>query len=84
MSASNILSFHPHRSNNKPSHPADVLSFPAQHSCPTCGRACAPDDLSECATCGQQYCNDKRCDWRCACDRLATDLLQRMEMLREQ
>jgi hypothetical protein len=85
MSASNILTFRPHRSHNKHSHPADVLSFPVQHECPTCHRACAPDDLSECLTCGQKYCSRRGCDWTCACDRFAADVIQRgMEQLARQ
>lgn len=54
---------------------SNVLAFPAQLSCPTCGRACGDDELSECLRCGQQYCSGD--DWTCQCDRDSTELMQR-------
>jgi hypothetical protein len=52
-----------------------ILAFPVQHTCPTCGRACSPEDLSECLRCGQQYCRHD--SWECDCDRAAQELVQR-------
>lgn len=54
---------------------SNILTFPVQHSCPTCNRPCSPEDLSECLTCGQQYC--KHDSWQCACDRVAIEVVQR-------
>jgi hypothetical protein len=56
---------------------APVLQFPVQHSCPTCNRACAEDELSECMRCGQQYCRFD--SWDCECDRTAREMKQRAE-----
>lgn len=78
MSATKILSFPVGPSlRKKVNGPAHIIQFPTQHSCPTCGRACAPDELSECLTCGQQYCSRKECDWTCACDRFAVEMVGR-------
>lgn len=58
----------------------NLLAFPVQFSCPTCGRACGEDELSECLRCGQQYC--ERDSWQCQCDRDAAEILQRGGMQR--
>ena len=52
-----------------------VLQFAVQHSCPTCGRACGEDELSECLRCGQRYC--ERDTWECQCDRDAAEIIER-------
>jgi hypothetical protein len=53
----------------------NVVAFPAQTNCPTCGRACSDEDLSECLRCGQQYCS--RDSWECECDREAAEVIDR-------
>lgn len=53
----------------------NVLSFPIQTECPTCGRACSDEDLSECLRCGQRYCSKD--SWECACDREAAEVIDR-------
>jgi hypothetical protein len=55
-----------------------ILNFPVQHACPTCGRPCGADELSECTRCGQQYC--QRDSWECECDPIAREIVQRGEM----
>jgi hypothetical protein len=84
MSASRILQF-PHPTGSTQAAPAyamtPILPFPVQHSCPTCGRACSPEDLSECLTCEQKYCSHKSCSWLCACDRFALEMAQRAGLL---
>lgn len=52
-----------------------VLQFPIQLSCPTCGRACGDDELSECLRCGQRYCSND--EWTCQCDRDAVEIAER-------
>lgn len=54
---------------------AKVLQFPVKHACPTCGRPCGEDELSECLRCGQKYC--ERDSWECQCDRTAREILLR-------
>jgi hypothetical protein len=54
---------------------ATLLAFPVQHSCPTCGRMCSPEELSQCLRCGQQYC--KHDSWECECDRTAREIVER-------
>lgn len=45
-----------------------VIAFPGSTVCPTCGRSCHKGDLSECNTCGKQYCRFDK--WDCPCDPL--------------
>jgi hypothetical protein len=52
-----------------------LLAFPVQHECPTCKRACSDEDLSECLSCGQKYCQFD--SWDCACDRFAREIVER-------
>lgn len=66
-----VISFH----GETKSKPGKLLAFPVQHTCPTCHRACSPEDLSECIRCGQQYCNQD--SWDCECDRTAREIVQR-------
>jgi hypothetical protein len=54
---------------------AKLLAFPVQHSCPTCGRMCSPEELSECLRCRQLYCSKD--SWDCECDRTAREIVQR-------
>ncbi len=42
---------------------------------PTCGRACAEEDLSSCLRCGQRYCRYD--SWECECDRQAAEMVER-------
>ena len=55
-----------------------VLLFHVQLSCPTCGRACGDDEVSECIRCGQRHCQYD--SWECQCDRDAAEIVQRAEM----
>ena len=58
----------------------NLLMFPTQLTCPTCGRPCGEDELSECLRCGQQYC--QRDSWECECDRIAAEIIDRAGMRR--
>ncbi len=71
----------PRRTRSAKHASATLLQFPVQFACPTCGKPCSEDDLSECLTCGQQYCSHPACDWTCACDHMAADLAQRVSMV---
>lgn len=52
-----------------------IIAFPVQYKCPTCSRACAEEDLSQCLRCGQRYCRYD--SWECICDRDAADMVER-------
>lgn len=54
-----------------------VIQFPVTVVCPTCGKPCSDEDLSECLRCGQQYCSKD--SWECACDRQAEEIHLRAE-----
>jgi len=56
---------------------SNVLAFPVQLACPTCGRPCGEDELSECTRCGQRYCQQD--SWDCECDRTAREILARAQ-----
>lgn len=43
-----------------------MVPFPVASTCPTCGRICPANSLSECNTCGKQYCRFDK--WYCPCD----------------
>lgn len=63
---------------------AAVLNFPAQTTCPCCGRPCGEDELSECYTCGGKFCGSAQSDCKSLCefDRLAADLAERLRMMK--
>jgi hypothetical protein len=54
-----------------------ILQFPLERvsTCPTCGRPCGDDELSECLRCGARYC--QRDSWECECDRVAREIVER-------
>jgi hypothetical protein len=55
---------------------ATIIAFPVQCACPVCHQPCSLADLSECYTCGDQYC--RHCS-ECSCDRVAAELRDIME-----
>ncbi len=60
---------------------AAVIVFPKQGECPTCHKPANEIELSSCTTCGQQFCDDKDCDWSCRCTRIA-DMVETRVMRR--
>ena len=82
---SKVLEFPARKQRSRKQHQYSlIVPFPPQHVCPTCNRVCSPEDLSECLTCGQQYCQRNDCDWTCACDRYAVEMYQRAEAILSQ
>jgi hypothetical protein len=64
-----------------PSTLASIIPFPIQHSCPCCTRVCAPDDLTMCDRCGEQWCGRSGCPSTCACDRFVERIAEHMERM---
>jgi hypothetical protein len=56
---------------------ATVVDFQVQTKCPTCGRPCGADELSECLRCGQLYCSND--SWNCGCDTDARESMDRTD-----
>ena len=52
-----------------------IIDSPVQTKCPTCGRPCGADELSECLRCGQLYCSND--SWNCGCDTDAREIKDR-------
>jgi hypothetical protein len=62
----------------------NVLAFPAQITCQSCGRACSEDEMSTCPDCGDKFCGSAKTDCKalCSCDRLAMEFADRAAILR--
>jgi hypothetical protein len=57
---------------------AKIIIFPKSTTCPSCHKPANEVELSSCTVCGQQFCDDKDCDWSCRCTKIADMVVRRM------